>query len=347
MPVDRVDAGESTREPTRRTFYPVWGHNMSFRLADSGALALTRGTPGGSSPRLFVRSAGYMLARQQCSVLLIVVEPVDYVADADELAESVIAQLTHAIDACPANDIAGRTTEAFEHVNAMVLAHNRRWPFRRCFLGVTCVISTGRDLIVAHVPPGQLIVRQRHELFAYPAIIPWRLPLPEIDAALARPLGLQQVTEPALLVSSLAAGDLICALTTACVSPLAPYRPALERAGTADEVLTEIGVAIDRAQVRDALVGVVQVGPTGRRMNNRVSPALLHHRKSQTALDRNRQPVQTETAHDGTDWSDPLGPVQAGRPQVMPSDGPEQQTEELPVLPQMNHGSPSAAGAPA
>ena len=69
-----------------------------------------------------------------------------------------------------------RISEACSRANALVLAANRRRDTRRSLLGFTCAVVAGTELLVAHIPPGQLVVRQGHTLFAFPEIREWGLP---------------------------------------------------------------------------------------------------------------------------------------------------------------------------
>lgn len=324
-------------EPGRRAGYPggrrnvtharadgYTGPHMHYHLAYGGVLALAGGAPQDYSPRVYVPAPGLAVPSDRARVLLALVEPVEPLADLDELAESVIATFLEAVDGRPLAEIAARICDAYARANDRLRLANRGRSTRRTLLGLTCVVSAGGDLLIAHVPPGQALVRQGQTLLAYPHVPEWRNETATPDAPLAKPLGLARETEPVLLSSAVANGDVVCLMSTSVAAVIGADRPALEDAADADALYSTIGACCDRSELSDGLLGVCALEArrhSARRARYRTDVADRPGRGraphqwcgyARAPLDPRCAAVQTEAAHDGNHASSRSAPIVDG-----------------------------------
>ncbi|HUG15174.1 MAG TPA: hypothetical protein VMM78_09160, partial [Thermomicrobiales bacterium] len=179
------------------------------RVRASGArFALRGGFPVVDTPFAYLCPEIDLGGELPRGVLLALAEPVEPVRDAESAAEAVTSSL---VKAC-----AGVLPHAAEPalLNAMQSANSRLWqinaelPFsRRILLGMTVVVVSGDDMVIAQAPPGQLWIRQDQALFR----------LPRTDDGIqnvARPLGMAARLEPSVYYTRFSVGDVVIALSS-------------------------------------------------------------------------------------------------------------------------------------
>lgn len=323
---------------------PDAGATVYYYIGYSAVLALSDGRPRDASALVYVSGTGTELPNRAARALLVHVEALEFLPGIDELAEHVIALIVSRVNDAPAPHAAARINDAFVAANELVRQSQAR-STRRSLLGVTAAIAVGHELLVAHVPPGQVIVRQGQTLFAYPEIASWGLPAPIIDAPLARPLGLHAQTEPALLFTQYAAGDVLCVLSGSSATVVDRDRNTLLRAANADDFLTTIGARYDSARLRDGTVAVLAIAASRRKPTmttqlghgvtapgDRRSSSPNRRKLTHTALDPEAPTGQTESAQGESGNHAHNAPNFTGSTVARTAPEAADRTDELPLL---------------
>lgn len=191
-------------------------------------------------------------------LLLASAEPVEPTPQAAELAAELLAQLARALHGVTPVDALARLGSAYADANALLLERNaHRGLSRKVLLGISCVVQAGGDLFIAQTPPGQLLVRQRHQLVALPELASW-LPdyLPREHAPAARPLGLTALAAPLLLRTGASNVDVLLALSSGVARALALDAGTRLRAGDPQRMLDEVLAAARRRGVGQGFAAV-------------------------------------------------------------------------------------------
>jgi hypothetical protein len=335
---------------------------MRQEFVTGESLVLVGGEPRRASPLLHIAFTSSISRSGFTNPLLILAEPVEPTPDATELAAAVVEDVRRALADIQQSEAAARLHAVFALANESVRRYSRRRRADRpLYLGLTCVVACGGDLCTAFVPPGQVLVRQDRELFAFPALESWSGVVSGFDRPGAEPLGARERIEPELLSTRWAPGDLVGVASSSVACWLAPLHADLAAAGSADEMLSLVGERCDRQGVLDGQVGVVAVGArTQRRQStarssNRAAQSVRHERAGGSSqprstsvaplvrppgkqfknsppfpLDQPGSTVQTESAHE---WgSGSLGsrlPGELGVGLVVPSESWRRATDEF------------------
>ncbi len=156
--------------------------------------------------------------------LLLCVEPLEPSERGLELAALALATIRDTFTAATNLPAAAALMKAFTAANAVLITENRpsagcRWE-RRVYVGATGIVLSGRDMIIAQVPPTEAVIVQDGRLYAFPELASWRTDyLPPTDEPEPEPLGCREGTRPFLFRSEAASGDVI----TFCSSALARH----------------------------------------------------------------------------------------------------------------------------
>lgn len=154
--------------------------------------------------------------------LLATAEPVEPTPAAEAVSHQALAALRRSFLFAEHVPLADTLQDAFAAANHEVLAENAR-PLnrdRRILVGATAVAIDGPELLVALSPPGQAVVLQGGQLFAFPELASWQ-PDHAPDADETVPLGLCESIRPALYSTQIAPGDAVLVGSTSVGRALA------------------------------------------------------------------------------------------------------------------------------
>ncbi|MEA2584973.1 MAG: hypothetical protein QOF33_3058 [Thermomicrobiales bacterium] len=151
--------------------------------------------------------------------LLATAEPVDPTPSGEAVALRALAALRRSFLSADQEPLVDALKHAFDVANREVHTENDRTiaaDHRRVFIGATAVATDGAELLVALSPPGQAIVSQDGQFFAFPDLASWRPGFePDSDLPAAEPLGLSASVEPEIYATVVAPGDSVLIGSTA------------------------------------------------------------------------------------------------------------------------------------
>ena len=199
--------------------------------------------------------------------LLLCVEPLEPSDRGMELASLALTTLRETFAAAVALPPAAALMKAFTAANAVLINENRplagcRWE-RRVYVGATGLVLTGRELIIAQVPPTETMIAQDGRLYAFPDLASWQLDyVPATDDPEPEPLGCREGTRPFLFRTTAAPGDLITFCSTAIAQHLgrsdaAALAPLLR--GNPETTLDFLGDLAAAHELDDAHAAVIQI----------------------------------------------------------------------------------------
>lgn len=199
--------------------------------------------------------------------LLLCVEPLEPSARGIELAALTLATIRETFAAAADLPPAAALMKAFTAANAVLINENRplagcSWE-RRVYVGATGIVLSGRELVIAQVPPTQAMIVQDGRLYAFPELASWRPDyLSPTDEAEPEPLGCREGTRPFLFRTVAAAGDLITLCSTALARQLGrteavELKPLL--AGEPETTLEFLAELAVEHEMDDAHAAVVQI----------------------------------------------------------------------------------------
>jgi hypothetical protein len=228
--------------------------------AEVGVFCLDRGEERDGSPFLYVADDDGP-RDESARLLLALVEPVERAGGDALAAQVVIDDLRAAIDGRDPDDVIGTLHIAFASLSRWLLHENRLNSGRRkIFLGLTCLVSCGDDLFIAQVPPGQALIRQDGQLFAFPWLRSWSPTFqPSRTYELPNPLGLREGTEPQVYYSRVESGDLLAVVSSSIAARLEPLTDEIRDAGGVADVVDTVADLCDRHGVVTGEAGVALI----------------------------------------------------------------------------------------
>jgi hypothetical protein len=121
-----------------------------------------------------------------------------------------------------------------------------------------CLALAGSDMFVAQLPPGQLLIRQGAQIYAFPSTgdSSGVASGVDIEAPEPAPLGRAVSAVPRLLHTRVGPGDVILLASSTMLRGAPRAARELSRPSL-DALLTDIGAAADHAQLRDGVVGIM------------------------------------------------------------------------------------------
>lgn len=238
---------------------------MSRASIVASAFALSGGHP--ADARSFVHiDTGCRRGRRQ---LFVAVEPLQTTPLAAALAETALTTMREVFAASRAYPAPTALLRAFAAANQALVVENRSpgegcWD-RRVFLGATAIVVSGREAIIAQVPPAQAVVVQDRQIYAFPPLATWRPDfIPETDDPEPDPLGYQDGCRPQLFRTMMAPGDLVVLCSSnvgRALSQGANGSPLL--GGDLDVTLDRLGHLVAERETDDAFVAAIMVGGRG------------------------------------------------------------------------------------
>jgi hypothetical protein len=223
---------------------------MTLRIAEALTIGVLDGAPAASSPGLRVATPGRCGAITPLATLL---EPAGaWDAAALERAGALATTAWDGAAALRAERVGGQLQRLTETLNDAARAGGGGT--RPARFGLTVAALVGDDFLAAQLPPGLLAVRQGADVHVFP-------PFGDGDGlgvAEPWPLGERASVAPRLLQTRLAPGDLLLV----CTSTVARRCPALghelTQSRSADDALTRVADACDRAGLRDGALCVLR-----------------------------------------------------------------------------------------
>lgn len=228
--------------------------------------AVRAGNLGQYSPFVHVALPGQLIDDAWSGMLIALAEPVEAAPDDATIAAEVVETLVVALLGAEADNAIPLLLEAFSNANTWLLAENaKRGTRRKIVLGMSCLLLIGDDLFVAQVPPGQVLIRQDTELFAFPPLESWAASFqPDHTYELPNPLGLRANTEPHIFYTRAEPGDQVFALSSSIARQVRPVQDALCRATGLDQT-EHILLDIARGPGIESGYGAVVEVPSERR----------------------------------------------------------------------------------
>lgn len=293
----------------------------------SASLALVDGAPRRAAPQLHVATGP--------NPLLVLAEPVEPSVAAYELAAAVVEDVRRGLlDTQPAHAPA-RLSAVFQQANDAVRRFNqRRHTGRRIHLGLVCIVATDSDLYIGLTPPAQVLVVQERRLYAFPPLASWDGEQTGFDRPGAQPLGLRAQLDPEILSTRWAPGDLVAVTTSLIAQSLAPQESELAAAANPDQLLSLIGAACDRYDVRDGQIGIVVLGAQRFSNADRAAMRPQHHPAGDSPRTRAAagrvHPWQSASGYASDTWPPPFSRDEFPKLGAAPLDqnAPTVQTEE-------------------
>jgi len=211
--------------------------------------AVRAGNVGQYSPFVHVALPGALDNDTWSGVLIALAEPVDAAPDDAAIAAELIDTFAVALIGVEADNAITLLQQAFENANTWLRDQNAaRGSRRKVVLGLSCLLLIGDDLFVAQVPPGQIMIRQDAELFAFPALESWSTTFqPDHTYELPNPLGLRSRTEPQIFYTRTEPGDQVFALSSSVAKGVLSVQDALCQASSLEQterLLLDIAVGL-------------------------------------------------------------------------------------------------------
>jgi len=224
------------------------------------AYCLDRGEERDESPFLYVADDDDGVS-DRARVLLALVDPVERAAGDTAAAVQVIETLRNAIDGLDPDDVIGALHGVYGRLSRWLLHENRVNAGRRkIFLGLTCVVGCGDDLFIAQVPPGQALIRQDGQLYAFPRLRSWSPTFqPSRTYELPNPLGLRELTEPQVYYTRVEDGDLLTLTSSSIAARLEPLSDELRDAGGVDDIVETVSDLCLRHGVFSGEAGAIAI----------------------------------------------------------------------------------------
>jgi hypothetical protein len=248
---------------------PVQSTQQNRQMQPIGArFAVRAGNVGQYSPFVHVALPEELGDDAWSGVLIALAEPVEDAPDAAALASEVVESVVIAMLGADADNAIPLLQQAFANANTWLYAENaKRGMQRKVALGLSCLLLIGDDLFVAQLPPGQVLIRQDAELFAFPPLESWSPSFqPDRTYELPNPLGLRAQTEPQIFYTRAERGDQVFALSSSVARHIPNVQEALCSAGILDEtvdVLLSVARGLGVASGYGAVVEIPQQRRSG------------------------------------------------------------------------------------
>lgn len=159
--------------------------------------------------------------------LYVICEPAEMTSRATHAGASVISTIREAYSRTARADPIPALVAAVSAANEVLYTSNHRGaPDARVYLGVTCLLVRGSDLMICQVPPTQAAIAQNGTLLALPELVSWRDDYQPYNYSGEGPYGLGMHAEvaPHLYRASLEAGDLLTLMSSNLARILADER---------------------------------------------------------------------------------------------------------------------------
>lgn len=186
-----------------------------------------------------------------------VAEPVEASDEAARLAPDLLERLRDELDRRETQATAAALVAAIQAVNVWLCEVNLdRPPSRRLLFGLTCVASRDDELIIAQVPPSQILIGQEGEVYAFPELDD---PEGAGDGGPVEPLGTATDLEPELYQTRIERGDLIVLCSSSIAEAARRERRDVFASGDAQLAAMHLEDLVTAYHVRDGYAAAVEV----------------------------------------------------------------------------------------
>jgi hypothetical protein len=220
------------------------------------------GNPTASSPFVYLAPSGSYSNHSGVLPLAILIEPCARWHGTATRAGQLVSIACRFMADMRASNVPAQLHTLFAHLNSAERQRAQEWGERRSWtpspgFGITCLAQAGSDVFIAQLPPGQLLIRQGAQIYAFPPTV--ERPGPALgDEHEPAPLGRGAEALPRLLHTRVADGDVIM-LASSTMLRFAPRAARELSLASLDALVTNIGAAADHARLRDGVVGIMRL----------------------------------------------------------------------------------------